>query len=224
MDAGTATNAALSMDLKAVFVQGVVIAALVGTILKFLFDAKIEKLRSAQALEMEQFRNFNQKQIEAVKSEHAKGLKIHSVQFEKEFSVYGELWKSIVQLEWKLSGMMPIVDFFEAEKTWIDVAPDRYKAAVKTFRAFIRAYRLNEPFIPPGTKKKCDELYRIAHEVIITVEMEIDRRRRDMPSEVGRNEYKEVQAICERFKATATEVSKLIGDRIGNLYDAQVEN
>lgn len=83
-------------------------AALIGLLGKLWVDRKLERERARYGEELAR-----------LEAELAKKHTIHKLQFEKEFSIYLDLWKALVKLKDACASLMPISEFVgENETKW----------------------------------------------------------------------------------------------------------
>lgn len=223
------------MDWGAALVSGAVAAAIVTAIGRFVIDPKIEKFKGEILTQVEDVKCYYQTKIESEKADHAKRLHIHSIQFNKQFTVYEHLYRSIVLLHWRLSAIMPMLDSIEKGKTWAEVAPDRLETANKVLRRFIRNFEYNEAFLPPELRELYESILKKVREIRGVVRLEIHYATNGRPplkllkkqnpedeDEYEEDAYLKLERLTEEYNVLRKAACKLISTQVGVLYKAEI--
>lgn len=97
------------------------------------------------------------KQIESLRSRLQKKNTVHKIQFEKEFQLYGELWKALVDVRSE-SVITPSLDIIPAGKSLHDVYKERFESAADTFNKANDLFKYHRPFYHDDVGKITEEL------------------------------------------------------------------
>ena len=127
---------AISTGLEALklIAAGGIGAAIIGVIGKLVVDRKLQ----------EQKHKYD-KQIEPIKSELQRKNTIHKLQFEKEFNLYEELWKALVDVRSTVT-ITPTIDRTPKDQALYDVYKGRLEIASDAFNKANDLFKYHRPF------------------------------------------------------------------------------
>ena len=139
---------AISTGLEALklIVSGGIGAAIASCIGTWFVNKKLQ----AQKLD-------HDKQITSLQSKRQKKNTIHKLQFEKEFRLYGELWKALVDVR-STATITPSIDRMPKDKSSYDVYKDRFKSACDAFDKANDLFKYHSPFYHDDVSKVTEEL------------------------------------------------------------------
>lgn len=133
-----------------------------------------------------------------------KNLKIHQVQFEKEFSVYSELWASLVTLKYATMNLRPIFEFIDLNETDKDRNEKRLKAFQDAFKVSWDAYEKNKPFYPKEIFDLVDNAMSVAQKELYQFHFFGDKK-----------DYDQARENVDELVTQIELVSNKIQERIG---------
>jgi len=94
------------------------------------------------------------------KSELDKDNLIHKVQFEKEFSIYEQIWESLIEVKYATLSLQPSFDYSsddeEAERSL------RLERLINSFREYGKAIDANRPFYAENVFAILERLWKVA--------------------------------------------------------------
>lgn len=71
---------------------------------------------------------------------------IHKFQFEKEFSIYTELWTNLIDLRNAAASLRPIADFVERGKSEEEIRKERLEKWNTAHNVLVKIFQYNRPF------------------------------------------------------------------------------
>ena len=178
-----AVEQAVSTGLEALklIVSGGIGAAIIGIIGKVFVDRKLQEQKAVY-----------DKQLESLKSELGKKNTVHKLQFEKEFQLYGELWKALVvvrktvvigldletsdKLSYEKQYEKAVGAFSKAKNLFEDNRPFYHDTVSKLTRELVHQCRKHLPKVDKmlKSKKDDDDLSDSAEELLKKVPKAID--------------------------------------------------
>lgn len=134
----------------------------VAFLIKWWFDYKkssIIQAQKSQALaELEVYKHGALKEIERQKSSDVKEQIVHKIQFEKEFQVYQDLWKSLSELVDSTTALRPSYEARTRSKPGFDIIQERVKDFGNAFEKVWFCIHRNKPFFAPEVFKSVLEV------------------------------------------------------------------
>lgn len=88
---------------------------------------------------------------------------VHRFQFEKEFSIYTELWGKVIDLRIKASSLRPIIDVRPKGKTQEEIKQERLKEWNTAYNELVNLFQHNKPFYSDEIYQETKQLIHIAH-------------------------------------------------------------
>lgn len=149
---------------------------------------------------------YQQKEIQKLKTKSEKEVFIHQLQFEKEFDIYKDLWKGLVELRTATHSLRP-----EIENVDPNVSPDEWKSKkleklINSYNEAGELFEYNKPFYSDKIYQKAGELMKISrHEKF---ELEHGDTRRS-------GYWKEAKQNIDKIYSITDELCELIRERIG---------
>jgi len=197
---------AISTGLEALklIAAGGIGAAIIGVIGKLVVDRKLQ----------EQKHKYD-KQIEPLKSELQRKNTIHKLQFEKEFKLYEELWKALVDVR-STAIITPTVDIMPKEQALHDVYKDRYESAVDAFNKANDLFKYHRPFYHDDVSKITEELLAQCRKHIRKVAGVLGSGRSDQKL------YESAEELFEKMTEAINTIEEAIKRRIGLLQEAKI--
>lgn len=92
---------------------------------------------------------------------------IHKFQFEKEFSIYNELWTMLVDLRNVAAALRPIADFVDRTKTEEEIKKERVNNLNTAFTSVAKTFEYNRPFYSREIYNEIENILKTSrHEAI----------------------------------------------------------
>lgn len=115
------------------------------------------------------------KQDEILENEKTKLLNnkmvfVHSIQFEKEFAVYQELWPALINLRNETYNLRPIFDTHSADETEQDIKNRKWSAFKNAFTGTLNIFEHNKPFYPDDIYNEIDKIIRTSRKESVEFE------------------------------------------------------
>ena len=154
-------------------------------------------------------------QLESLKSKLGKKNTVHKLQFEKEFQLYGELWKALVDVR-STAAITPSIDIMPRDQAHYDVYKDRYASAADAFNKANDLFKYHEPFYHGDVSK-------ITEDFLNQCRKHIRKVARVLSS--GKFDDKLFDSADELFKTMTEAINKIkeaIKQRIGLLQEAEI--
>ena len=151
--------------------------------------------------------------IELVQDEHKSENKL---QLEKEFQLYGELWKALVDLKSSII-ITPTLDFMPKEKSLYDVYNERVEIASDAFNRTNDLLEYHRPFFHDDIRKITKELLGQCRGYIVKV-------KRALSSQNFNDKlHDEADELLEIIPKAIDEIEKAIKVRIGLLQKSEID-
>ncbi len=149
---------------------------------------------------------MQQRKLQELKRMGDKQLHIHTLQFDKEFEIYSEIWIELVKLRNSIRkpGLQP--GTHGSKLTGDEVLQERLEKTIEIGNSLIEKVEHNKPFYAA-------KVYNSLHEVINLLNDEITRLG-EMP---GREYWKEGEATIYKLLSATETVCETIRERIGLL-------
>jgi hypothetical protein len=154
-------------------------------------------------------------QLEALRSKLGKKITVHKLQFEKEFQLYGELWKALVEVK-KTAIITPFVDSMPRDKTPYDVYKERYETAVDAFNKAKNLFEDHRPFYHNNVSDITKNLLSQCRGYIRDVGKMLSRR------EFNDELHDKADALLKKIPEAVDEIEEAIKGRIGLLQKAKI--
>ena len=180
---------------------GAVIASCIGT---WFVNKKLQ----AQKLEHDQ-------QIASLQSKLQRKHTVHKLQFEKEFQLYGELWKALVDVR-KTAVITPTLDFMPEDKSAYDVYKERFEIAVDAFNKAMNLFEDHRPFYHDDVSKITRDLLSQCRGYIRSVGRNLNLGKFDEEF------HEKADELSEKVPEAIDEIEKAIKGRIGLLQEAEI--
>jgi len=197
---------AISTGLEALklIAAGGIGAAIIGVIGKLVVDRKLQEQK-----------HEHDKQIEPLKSELQRKNTIHKLQFEKEFEIYEELWKKLVDVR-RSAVITPTVDIAPGGKTLYDVYKERFDNAVKAFNEANDLFEYHRPFYH-------DDVSSITRNFLSECRGYIRSVGQMLKSEnFDDGLHDKADDLLKKVPEAIDEIEKVIKGRIGLLQEAEI--
>jgi len=155
------------------------------------------------------------KQIASLTSKLGKKDTVHKLQFEKEFQLYGELWKALVDVRLTAT-ITPSLDIMPKGQEQYDVYKDRFQSAADAFNKANDLFKYHEPFYH-------DDVSKITEDLLDQCRKHIRKVARVLSS--GKFDDKLFDSADELFKIMTEAINKIkeaIKQRIGLLQEAEI--
>lgn len=178
--------------------------------LKSRADRDLEQDKQAFQSELERLKVELLRTLESSRAESTKHVLVHRLQFEKEFSVYTELWAGLVELRRATLALRPVMDRYDPQEPEEVRKQRRMEPFVAAFNFLLNVNDKHRPFIADRVFRICDDLLGLARrESIDYVELSAkeEQRRYWKDSEQNAKELvQKIDAICDAIR-----------ERIGNM-------
>jgi hypothetical protein len=149
---------------------------------------------------------YQQKSIEKLKRENQKSNLIHKIQFEKEFKIYEELWRNLIELRLQAGSLRPVVDSYDINESKEERKKMRLDKFVIAFNDCGQTFENNKPFY---SKKIYDEISKVIK--LARKEVSEYNRGEQYSKDYWENAEKNVAVIIE----STDNVCERIRERIG---------
>ena len=115
--------------------------------------------------------NYSQsKKIIRLETEAEAKKLIHKVQFEKEFSLYNELWTKIIDLRNASASLRPDLDYVDKTKSDSEIRTEKLKLLYEKFNEVVRSFEYNRPFYSSEIYKEVEKVLRTSRNEAIDFE------------------------------------------------------
>ncbi len=179
-------------------------AAIMACIGKFVVDAKLAKHQA----------DYNQ-QLEALKLELEKKKTVHKLQFEKEFQLYDDLWKALIDVRSSAS-ITPSLDILPQGKDFKELYEERLTKAIQSVDKASNLVVFNRPFYHPSVSE-------VAQEVLKECRRHVRRTARKLgQNRLDNNQFDEADELEEMLNRAVETIEEVIRKRIGLLRDAEL--
>jgi len=179
-------------------------AAIAGSIGKLIVDRKLARQQA----------NYD-RQLEALKSQLEKKKTIHKLQFEKEFELYDNLWKALMEVR-SYATITPSLDFLPRGKDFKQVYEERLNKAFEAVQKALNVLILNRPFFHHDVSNVAEKLLR-------ECSSHVHRTARKLTeNKIETGDYDKADALWETMNQAIDEIEKVIKTRIGLLQDAEL--
>jgi tetratricopeptide (TPR) repeat protein len=192
---------------------GGVIVACIG---KLIVDRKLQMQKADIDSNLQKQKVEYDKQVESLRSKLQKKNTVHKLQFEKEFQLYGEPWKALVNVR-KTVVITPFLDNnMPKDKAHYDVYKGRFENAVDAFNKAKNLFEDHRPFYH-------DDVSKITKELLSQCRGHIGSVGRMLKS--GNFDDKlcdKAEELLKKVPEAIDEIEKVIKERIGLLQGAEI--
>jgi len=155
------------------------------------------------------------KQLASLKSQLEKKNTVHKLQFEKEFQLYGELWKVLVDMQ-RSARITPVFDRIPVEESPLDVYKKRWMKAAEMLQKAIDVLYYNIPFYHRNISELADELLTRCKGEIGSIKSKLELENIDTETSL-KNDQMFATIICSKKN-----IEMAIRDRIDLLQKAEI--
>ncbi|WP_272151119.1 hypothetical protein [Tenacibaculum aiptasiae] len=103
---------------------------------------------------------------ESEKLKNNKDTSIHKIQFEKEFEIYNELWKNLIELRNNTSSLRPQLDYINPKISEEERKKSRLEKFNLAFTKCVNSFENNKPFYPKDVYDEIDKTIRLARKEV----------------------------------------------------------
>jgi len=115
-----------------------------------------EKDRERSMRILEELKLDSDKLIEELRKKSEMDIFVHSIQFEKEFNIYENLWKEITKLTYIVNSLRPFWDTQDISK--MEIKNERINKLFDELREIGTMFEINRPFYAPEIHKSIRKL------------------------------------------------------------------
>jgi len=155
------------------------------------------------------------KQLESLKSKLGKKNTVHKLQFEKEFELYGELWKALVDVR-STAAITPPLDIMPRDQSHYDVYKDRFERAADAFNIANDLFKYHRPFYHEDVSKITEGLLAECRKYIRKVARVLSSEKFDDKL------FDSADELFEKMTETINKIEEAIKRRIGLLQEAEI--
>lgn len=170
----------------------------------------LQKEQNALQKERDSFHRESALLLQQRKSEHEKKAFVHSQQFKREFSVYEELWKCLVELRSAAVGLRPIVDFMDGGKGEEEIKKERLERLSKALIDFWESFEKNRPFFS-------EDVYQACREINSTAFQEGNQYKRGKVGAIEDKYWKDAEENAKKITELAENICACIRERINSV-------
>ena len=106
-------------------------------------------------------------EIEKLKTENQKELHIHQAQYDKEYSIYVEIWELVFQLNQSIPALRPIAEIVPVGISNEEHLKRKIGKAAQNFNSFLHRVESNKPFYAPS-------VYIVLNKMMVLIRSEIN--------------------------------------------------
>jgi hypothetical protein len=114
-------------------------------------------------LRLEKFKSDLAETNAKLKASLDSSVHVSKAQFDKEFSIYQQVWISLVALRARTLSLRPVMDFYDPNETEDERGARRLKAFGESFYAFRDIMEQNKPFYSIGVYQSLVEIFDLCH-------------------------------------------------------------
>ena len=114
-------------------------------------------------LRLERFKSELSETNAKLKATLDSSVHVSKSQFDKEFSIYQQIWKSLVELRARTLSLRPVMDHHDPKETEDERVAKRLKAFGETFFAFRDVMEQNKPFYSIRVYQSLVEIFDLCH-------------------------------------------------------------
>jgi len=155
------------------------------------------------------------KQLESLKTKLGKKNTVHKLQFEKEFQLYGELWKALVDMQ-RFARITPVVDIIPEGESPLDVYKKRWMKAADILQKAIDVLYYNIPFYHHNISELADELLTKCKNEIGNIKSKLELEK------IETETYLQNDLMFIEIISSKKDIEMAIRNRIGLLQEAEI--
>ena len=186
-------------------IGGAVVGGIVGALGKLWVDRKLDRQRA----------RYNEK-LAHLEAELSKKHTIHKLQFEKEFSIYLDLWKALVRLRNASAALMPMSEFIDLGESQEQRKARKAKEFEDAYDDVVPLVEDQRPFFAPAVYEEASKLLSeawVQGMQVIRVFWNQEPQSRD---------YKAVKARVKDMSEVIEHIELSIRERIGLIGSAEL--
>jgi len=177
---------------------------------KLRADRELEGDKQAFQSELEKLKAELLRALEHTRTESTKHVLVHRLQFEKEFTVYTELWAALVELRRATLALRPVMDRYDPNEPEAERKERRMTPFVDAYNALLNINDKHEPFIAERIHRICNDLLGLARGESLSY---IELSAKDDSRRYWKESEQNAKALVEKINA----ICGAIRDRIGNM-------
>ena len=187
----------------------VIVAALFAFIGKLWLSRIIEKDKhqlQKQILSINDELSTTSKKLEA---ELQRSIHIGKVQFEHEFSIYKEVWVTLIELRMATMRLRPALDHINPDQSEEERTKERLNAFYAPFQEFRNVIEKNKPFYSSKVYESLEAVLEVCYGESVDFEYK-ERKKSEYYKEARENHKKIIESIdrtCEAIRNRNNEVS-----------------
>jgi len=155
------------------------------------------------------------KQLTSLESQLEKKNTVHKLQFEKEFQLYEELWKALVDVRTSVI-ITPTLDMMPKDKSHYEVYKERFEIAVEAFNKANGLFEYHRPFYHDDVSKITEKLLGQCRGYIRRVAIMLGSKKDDDKL------LDKADELLKKVPEAINEIEKAIKVRIGLLQEAEI--
>jgi len=160
-----------------------------------------------------EIQNELNKELEQTKSSLSKERYIHRLQFEKEFRIYEELWRYLIQLQDSVSKLIPIADICEPGRTKEEIKKERLQNVQKDYNKVQKSIKNYKPFYSEKVYKNANEILKNSIRQVLAIHY---------PDRDVVEYFTKAQKRTNEINEIIYKIEKAIRDRIHNMGKAKL--
>lgn len=124
--------------------------------------------------------NFTQsKKIIKLETEAEAKRVIQKYQFEKEFNIYVELWKKLIDLRNTSASLRPMLEYVDKSKSHEEIRNDKLRGLNDKFNEVVNEFEYNRPFYSKKVYNEIEKVLRTSRFEAIDFEHMTERSKED---------------------------------------------
>jgi hypothetical protein len=179
---------------------------------RLFVQREIEQGKIAAERALQNVRERADVAIRRVDDDLQRGRYVHTLQFEKEFLLYQDVWRQLQRVKTAALALLPVFDARPRGKTDDDLKSERLDAFAKEYNPFIDFVASQEPFFPAEVFNYIKALCDLLHTEYTDYSWGANRERGEaFPSDCWDRQDANVSAIVEQVEEIASAIRKRIG-------------
>ncbi len=151
--------------------------------------------------------------MEELKSSLSKEQFIHKLQFEKEFKIYEELWKKLVDLKEATEKIIPINGYREPGKDDAEIDKERAQIVAEAYSEVRKIINYNKPFYDEKVYENTEKILSQSFRQVLAVRY---------PNRDESKHFEKAEERIEEIFAVIYKVEVAIRERILNIGKARL--
>lgn len=173
---------------------------------------ELQALQASTEKELSELKERSDAALKRLESELTVNRYIHSLQFNREFELYGELWPKLVELRNKIRALRPVVDVVDRNESEEDRKKRRNSEFIKSYESFFSLGYMSEPFFPKAVYSRILTLRTLVQKEALHY-----KRGEDQRTGFDEKYWKDAEANAEAIMKAVDEVCEAIRERMGLL-------